>query len=427
MKYALKAVVLSHEYAPVETRELIYLSEDICKKLLHRTSEVLGLSEVLIFSTCNRSEVYYVSEVDLSREIISLLCMEKGITDSGPYRSYFRIIDDNAASVEYLFEVSMGLHSTVLGDIQIANQIKKAYSWSHELQLAGAFMHRLLHTIFHTNKRVHQETAFRDGAASVSYAATELAESLITHLDHPRILVIGLGEMGSDVARNLDSTKFKEIYLSNRTISKAKNLALETGAQVIPYEHWPSQLTHFDVIISAVSVSDPIISSAILPEERLHSQFFIDLSVPRSIDPDVENLPYVICYNVDDIQSRTQEVLNRRRESIAAVKQIIREEITAFHEWQKELIISPTIHKIKAALEQIRREELSRFLKDSNDKESQLLEDVTLSMLNKILRMPVLHLKAACKRGEQENLIDVLNQLFDLENQRRSIQQKKNQ
>ncbi len=424
MEYALKAVILSHENAPVDIRELIYLPEDNCRSLLIRVSEVLGISELLVFSTCNRTEVYYVSEYDYSKEIITLLCLEKGINESEKYYAYFRIINDSFSAVRYLFEVSMGLHSTVLGDIQIANQIKKAYTWSHELQLAGAFLHRLLHTIFHTNKRVHQETAFRDGAASVSYAATELAESLTAHLSEPKILVIGLGEMGSDVVRNLDPLKFEKIAITNRTIDKAKILAEEIPAEIVPYEHWPSDISTFDVIISAVSVSEPIITSDLLPLDRLQSQFFIDLSLPRSVSTNTERLPYVVCYNIDDIHSRTEKVLTRRRASVVDVMHIIEEEIKGFSEWQKELIISPTIHKIKAALEQIRKEELARFLKGSNDKESQLLEEVTKSMLHKILRMPVLHLKAACKRGDQENLIDVLNELFDLESKQKNIQEK---
>jgi len=421
MKYELKAVSLSHTSAPVDIRELIYLPESTCKRLLLNISEILGLEELLIFSTCNRTEVYYVSEQDLSKEIISLLCLEKGIGQSDEYYPYFQIINDNTSAITYLFEVSMGLHSTVLGDLQIANQVKQAYAWANELQLAGAFLHRLMHTIFHTNKRVHHETPYRDGAASVSYAASDLAEALTQHLSAPKILVIGLGEMGRDVARNLDPTIFQEICISNRTQAKAEALAKEIQATVIPFSQCLQQLNKFDVIISAISVEEPVIMPELFPDESVHSQFIVDLSVPRSVSPDMDALPYVITYNVDDIHERTAKVMARRQEAVKDVKRIIAEEIATLASWQKELMISPTIHKIKAALEQIRKEELSRYLKYANDKESQLVEDITKSMLHKILRMPVLHLKAACKRGEQENLIDVLNDLFDLERQRTEL------
>jgi glutamyl-tRNA reductase len=418
MHSGLRAVSLSHTHAPVNIRELIYLPEAACKALLIKLQEILAVEEALIFSTCNRTEVYYVAERDLSQEIIKILAIEKGIADPQPYLDYFDIFEEEEAAVRYLFEVSMGLHSQVLGDLQISNQIKQAYRWSNDLNLAGAYLHRLLHTIFHTNKRVQQETPFRDGAASVSYASTALGAELVANFRNPKALVIGLGEMGRDVARNLDGDLFADIYLCNRTRSKAEALALETGAQVLDLEEMPERLGDFDLIISCVSVDSPLIRPGLLQGAHLRTQYLIDLCVPLSIAPEVEALPHVVLFNVDDIHARTQAVLGRRQEAMAGVKRIISEEMKGFLEWRKQLIISPTIHKIKGALEQIRKEEMARFLKNASEEEEQLVENVTRGILNKFMKLPVLQLKDACKRGEQDELIDLIHDLFDLERSR---------
>lgn len=381
--------------------------------------DLLGIEEGMIFSTCNRTEVYYVAEEDRSGTIIDFLCREKGIQVPEAYYPYFWVLDDEAEAVRYLFEVSMGLKSSVLGDLQIPNQVKKAYVMANELNMAGAFLHRLMHTIFHTNKRVHQETPYRDGAASVSYAAAELATELSAPMTAPRVLVIGLGEMGTDVALNLDPGRFGEIHLCNRTPEKAHQLAARTGASVLPFELLYDQLHRYDVVISSVSAPEPILSAAHYEAYPLDTRFIIDLSLPRSAADDLHDLPQVIVYHIDDIRTRTEQVMESRKAAIPQVQAIIEEESNGFLEWRKQLIISPAIHQIKSALERIRQEELNRYRKDRSPEEMQLVETVTQSMLQKILRLPVLQLKKACKRDDQENLVDIIIDLFDLEASRR--------
>lgn len=416
MEMPFTVISLSHKSAPVDIRELIYLPEETCRELLVRFKEMLGIEEALIFSTCNRTEVYYISEQDLSHEIIKILCASKGINKSQKYSPYFQIIKEEGAAVRYLFEVSMGLHSHVLGDLQISNQIKKAYIWANEASMAGAYMHRLLHTIFHANKRVHQETPYRDGAASVSYAAAELATELTPHLQEPKVLVLGLGEMGRDVALNLDGEHFEEIAFMNRTFAKAENLAFQAGAKAIPLSELKSQIGYYDVIISAVSVDTPLITVDLIDaHQAMRSQFVIDLCVPRSVAKEVESLPQVVLFNVDDINSRTAKVLARRQAAIPQVHQIIEEEVVSFLEWRTQLSISPTIQRLKEALEQIRKEELARYFKRASESEIMLLDRVTRGMVNKILKLPVLQLKEACKRGNPEELIEALNDIFNLE------------
>lgn len=416
MQLLFKALSLSYENAKLEWREQVYLSAESCANLSRRIQEVLDLEEVLVLSTCNRTEVYFVADEDVSDTIIALLLNEQGIFEVQEWLPRFLRFEDQTEAIAHLFEVSMGLRSQVIGDLQISNQVKKAYSMAAELKLAGPIMHRLLHTIFHANKRVQQETAYRDGAASVSYAAVQLAKDLVGMHSDPSVLVIGMGEMGEDVVRNLADGKFSRLALMNRSPEKAKALAEELGIEAIPFEQLPQLASQFTVIISAVATDKPILMAEMFAEAKQFEQhFIIDLSLPRSVDPDVEHLAGVVSYSIDEIQAKTDETLRKRLEAAERVREIISEEMAGFGSWSAELSISPTIQKLKEALEQIRQEELARYLKHANTEESKLLDKATAGMMNKIMKLPVLQLKAACKRGEEETLIGLLNDLFDLE------------
>ncbi len=411
-----KTISLSHKTAPLPVRELIALNEDEAKRLMLRLRDFFGLTDLLVISTCNRTEVYYAFEQDLNTDIARLLLIEKGLTDTDTYLPYFQFFGNHDQTVRHLFEVCVGLHSQVVGDMQIPNQVKQAYQWSADLDMAGPFLHRLMHTIFFTNKRVAQETPFRDGAASVSYAAVELIDELIGERQNPNVLVIGLGEIGTDVCKNLESKKLSNITLCNRTQAKADTLAEQHGFRVADFSNLTDEIRRADVIISSVMRDEPLITPALLHDVNvLTFKYFIDLSVPRSVDAAVEQIPGVLVYNIDHIRNRTDEALNQRLAAIPKVEAIITQAVAEFGDWSKEMVVSPTINKLKNALEQIRRDEIARYLKHLTPDESEKVDKITRGIMQKIIKLPVLQLKAACKRGEAETLIDVLNDLFDLE------------
>ncbi|GAB4010650.1 glutamyl-tRNA reductase [Spirosoma sp. KCTC 42546] len=413
-----KAISLSHKMAPLQVRELIALNEDEAKRLMIRLRDFFGLSDLLVISTCNRTEVYYAAEQDLNSDIARLLLIEKGLTDTANYLPYFQFFESNDQAVRHLFEVCVGLHSQVVGDMQIPNQVKQSYQWSADLEMAGPFLHRLMHTIFFTNKRVAQETPFRDGAASVSYAAVELIDELVGEHQNPNVLVIGLGEIGTDVCKNLESRKLTNITLCNRTQTKAEILAEQFGFRVADFANLTDEIRRADVIISSVMRDDPLITPELLQDVNvLTFKYFIDLSVPRSVDTAVEQIPGVLVYNIDHIRNRADEALNQRLAAIPQVEAIVTQAVAEFGDWSKEMVVSPTINKLKNALEQIRRDEIARHLKHLTPDESEKVDKITRGIMQKIIKLPVLQLKAACKRGEAETLIDVLNDLFDLEKQ----------
>jgi glutamyl-tRNA reductase len=414
-----KSISLTYRKAPLEIRERVALNESECKNLIQKIKEFTDSSEILILSTCNRTEIYYSSNEDIGDDIIKMLGVEKNIPSLISQKEYFQIYNDQAEAVMHLFEVGIGLDSQVVGDNQIVNQVKIAYQWSADMHLAGPFLHRLMHTIFFTNKRVVQETSFRDGAASVSYATVELAEELLSNNTNANILIVGLGEIGADVCRNFAAnTSFKNITLTNRSPLKSETLAKECSIQHVPFDTLWEAVAKADLVISSVAKEEPLFSKEEIAKLNILShKYFIDLSVPRSVEAQAEELPGVIVYDIDHIQNRSNEALENRLNAIPHVRQIIIDSIAEFNEWSKEMMVSPTINKLKNALEQIRKEELSRFIKQMNESEAKKVDEITKNIMQKIIKLPVLQLKAACKRGEAETLIDVLNDLFNLEKQ----------
>ncbi len=416
MQQKFRALSLSHKSAPVEIREVIALDEGSIHALLLKLKEFFSVSDTLILSTCNRTEVYYSHDLDLSSEIIKLIGLEKGLTNVVDYLAYFQIFNNDKDAIHHLFNVSMGLEAQVVGDMQISNQVKRAYQASADLDLAGPFLHRLMHTIFFTNKRVVQETAFRDGAASMSYAAVELIEELTSNTYQPRVLLIGVGEIGEDVAKNMVHIPEAIVTIANRTFDKAKLLADELGYNVIPFEQCLDAMQDADVVVSSITKNDPFITKALVKALNIPSyKLFVDLAVPRSIETSIEDVPGAILYNVDNIRSKASATLEKRLAAVPMVEKIILESIEEFYNWKKEMMVSPAINKFKNALEQIRLEEMERFLKNADDTQVAMIDKITKSMMQKILKVPVVQLRAACQRDEADKLIDSLSDLFDLE------------
>ena len=416
MQTKFRVVSLSHRSAPVHIRELISLDDLAIERLLLKLKEFFSVADALILSTCNRTEVYYSHESDLSVELIKLIGIERGLPDAISYLDYFQVLNNEQEAVTHLFRVSMGLEAQVVGDIQISNQVKRAYQTAADLELAGPFLHRLMHTIFFTNKRVVQETAFRDGAASLSYATIELIESLTQNIFQPRILLIGVGEIGEDVAKNMVHLPTAQIKISNRTLAKAEEIGLPLGFEVIPFESCLRAIEEADVVVCSIRMPEPFITKVMLESVNIPSyKVLIDLSVPRSIETIVEELPGVVLYNVDNIRSKASAALQNRLDAIPSVEGILKESIEEFGAWQKEMVVSPTIQKLKQALEQIRQEELGRYLKNADEKEFVLIDKITKSMMQKILKVPVVQLRAACQRDEATEMIELITDLFDLE------------
>ncbi|MCG8340806.1 MAG: glutamyl-tRNA reductase [Cytophagales bacterium] len=420
MSYRFKAISISYKHAPVEVREQVALEEQGCRSLLRKLKEIIGINEALVLSTCNRTELYYCADQDLSQTILPLIYLTKDLHNPPRLKNYFTVYNQHEEAIKHLFRVSIGLEARVVGDMQVYNQVKKAYQLSSDEGLAGPFLHRLMHTIFFSHKRVVQETAFKDGVASVSYATVALIEDLATTIKNPVILIIGLGEIGAAICKNLASyTHQYTVIITNRTEEKAITLAKEYGLHTIPFENRLASMRRADIIVTALRPTNCSITTQLInKKESLGFKYFIDLSVPRSISPEIEKLPGTMLYNIDDIKEKASKVLEKRRAAIPAVEAIIEESSQELAEWEKEMLVSPTIRKLKKALEDIRKKEIALSLKELNEAESEKVDKITKRMMQKIIKFPILQLKAVCKRGKAETLVEVLHELFDLEKEK---------
>lgn len=291
---SLKAISISYKKASIGLREKLSLSDDESADVLIKLKEVLGIQEALVLSTCNRTEVYYTSDEDLSDDVIKLLALEKGLIPGDMQLDVFVKFTDNNNAVLQLNRVSLGLESQILGDLQILNQVKKAYKLSDNLQMTGPFLHRLLHSIFSAHKRSVQETKFFNGPSTVSYACKCLIEELTTQIENPKILLVGLGEIGEDLVKSLHKGGFINVTLINRTRIKATQTAEDLGFTAAVFENLMEEIQNSDVVISAIRGNNDVFlfsPEAYMKLKRNSNKAFIDLSVPRTIDPIVASLP----------------------------------------------------------------------------------------------------------------------------------------
>ncbi|MDX2196495.1 MAG: glutamyl-tRNA reductase [Cytophagales bacterium] len=420
MQSKLKFISLSHKNAPLEVREFFTFGEAQTKKLLADLIQNFDLQEALVISTCNRTEIYYNSEIDINDSLIEYLVNAYAHHLPHDAAKYFIKNTNPEEAVKYLIEVSLGLQSQVLGDLQVSHQIKKAYQWTADLNMAGAFLHRLMHSVFFANKRVAQETSFRDGAASISYAAAQIVDHIFANAKNVPILLIGAGEMGADTAHNLYDFGYENITISNRTLDRSMKLSAGIAdgniIGILPYENIHENIQNFEVIISAIDTDSPIIDKTNLNIKSMFvHKYFIDLSIPRSIHTNIEDISGIVLYNLDDLNKKTSEAQKIREKSIPQVQKIVMDTLEDFADWTKEMEYSPTIHKIKNALETIRQEEINRQMKHLNEYELKNIELITKNIMNKLMRLPAVQLKAACKRGNADSLAEVLNELFDID------------
>lgn len=410
-----RSIGISYKEANLNDRSIISLADAEVESFISYVKDTCGITEIIAISTCNRTEIFYTNPQDLSYDLFKAVFSFRGqLVQEELFNQFIQFTGKEA--VKRLFDISIGLESKVLGDLQIINQAKKAYQACADLDMAGPFLHRLMHGIFFTNKRVVQETAFRDGAASVSYATYELIDELSSSIISPKILIVGLGEMGKDIARHLQVHDVENVLLMNRTYATAESLAEELGFEARKIEDLERTIVEADIIVAATGTTEPIIKKDYLStSEDIVFKYFIDISVPKAIESEISTVDGVELYTVDDIENKTSEALAKRQKAIPQVQNLVEEGVHEFSKWSTELEVSPTIQKLKTALEQIRKEEIAKYLNKMDEGQSEMVDMVTKSMMQKIIKLPVLELKAACKRGEAETLIDVLSGIFNLE------------
>jgi glutamyl-tRNA reductase len=411
-----KAISLTHKGVPLKIREFFALDEPSCKRLLRYFIEYTDLRQVMILSTCNRTEIYYVSPEIRTESLIKIMGVEKGLSNIERFFKYFFEYNDHNDAVRHLFQVAAGLDSQVLGDKQIFHQVKRAYQWSVDHDMAGPFLHRILHTIFFTNKKIIRETSFCAGT-SVASVTCDLLQTFKIKRKPPNILIIGLGKLGSDLCKKLSKLDYNNVMLINRTPEKATALGREYGFETRSLRQLIPAIKKADVVISSVAAKKPLITRVTMEKIGVltENKYFIDLSLPRSIEGDLVRIPQMVVYNLDTLKESAGKTKKSVEAEALVVKSIITQSINEFKQWCKTMEMAPVIHAFKNALEKIRQQEIARYLKKLSPDEKDAIENISRGMVQKIVKLPVLQLSIACQRGEATAKLGALRDLFDLE------------
>jgi glutamyl-tRNA reductase len=322
---------LSYKTAPVEIREklAVHPSRLRCSGCLLKLAG--GLSEVVLLSTCNRVEIYGVGG-RLTRNVYRLFqtLTSNSDIDFAPHL----YIKEGKQAVEHLFSVTSGLDSMVLGETEIAGQVKQAYQAAHEAKLTGRITNRLFQTALQTAKEIRTDTAVGRGATSVGSVAVELAEKIFKSLAAKTVMIIGAGKMGEACVRHLAKKGARSVLVSNRSHERAVNLAAEFGGRAVRFEQCLEGLVEADIVVSSTGCPETILHApevaAAMSARRNRPLFLIDIAVPRDIDADVQHLENVYLYNVDHLESLVRENLKFRQQELGRCDDIIRERALAF-------------------------------------------------------------------------------------------------
>ncbi len=415
-------VGLSHKTASVEIREKVAFSPNSIEQPLKALLMLEGIVEGVIVSTCNRVEIYATTR-DIAGGIGRI---RRFLADW--HHLPFDLIEPHLYSyhgetaIRHVFRVASSLDSMVVGEPQILGQIKTSYGYAAEYGTSGVILNRFLHKAFSVAKRVRTETRIASSAVSVSFAAVELARKIFDSLSDKTVLLIGAGEMCELAARHFLTNGAKGVLVTNRTFAKAQRLAEEFAGEAIPFEELFDHLHKADIILTSTGAPHCIVApkdlKPVIQRRRMKPMFFIDIAVPRDIDPAVNDLDAVYLYDLDDLQQVVAANLEGRRQEAEKAEAIIAEEIIQFHKWVATLEVTPTIVALRRQFDHLRHAELARTLvawKDAPPDAEKRLEALTAALVNKILHHPTVALKKGGQGNRTDLYLDALRALFDLE------------
>jgi glutamyl-tRNA reductase len=398
---------VSHHRAPIELRERVALDLDACRAL---ASELGG--EAVVLSTCNRTEIYLAREDGVEAEPVGVLTALAGERGEELGSALYSLRDESAAL--HLFRVAAGLDSLVPGEGEILGQVRTAI----EAGSPGPFLDRLFRQAIRTGRRVRVETAIGESPASVPSAAAALAQQVFDDLHGRRVLVLGAGKMSEATARNLVTRGAEVTVVANRTLAHGEDLARKLGAGAIQLDEIVAELEHVDVVVSATSGSEHVLSrdevAAALGARKGRPLLLVDLAVPRDLDPAINDLEGCFLYDVDDLEAVVTETLSGRRGEASRAESLVAEEADRFREWQASLDVVPTIAAIRALAEEIRDSELAKAGSKLSESERKHVESVTSQILAKLLHLPTIRMKEAAAAADGVVYADVVRHLFGL-------------
>ena len=412
-------VGLNHDTASIDIREKVAFDGPKLKEAVERLKSSPEIKENIILSTCNRVEIYAnVTDPESGAENI-----KKFISNfhnvPGDVLEKSLYVHSGKQALEHIFRVASSLDSMIIGEPQILGQLKDAFDAALKQKSTSVLLNKLMKKAISVAKRVRTETKIGESAVSISFAAVELAKKIFEDLSTKTFILIGAGEMAELAARHLIENGVKNVLVTNRTYERAEELAREFHGRTVEFDNFPQELVHTDIVICSTGAPHYVIVKdqmhSIMKHRKNKPVFIIDISVPRNIDPQINDMDNIYLYDIDDLQGVININLQERNKEAEKAQKIIGEEVETFLKWQESLSAVPTIVALREKAETIKNEELQKALKKLErlgESEIKSIEMLTNTIVNKLIHFPTAALKADSE--DRETIIEIVNKMFEL-------------
>jgi glutamyl-tRNA reductase len=413
---------LNHRTVPLSLLERVTVPGHELHKALHDVGSRSHVSEAVVLSTCNRTEVYVVAERfhGAYADLRDFFCDLGSLAPEDLHDHFYSQHDDDA--VRHLFEVAAGLDSDVLGESEILGQVRGAWEAARDAGTARAALNLLFRHAVEVGKRARTETGIARSTASVSHAAVEMATERLGGLGGRRVLVVGAGEMGEGMVVALTAAGVAEVVVANRTVANGERLAARVGGRAVGFVDLVRELSHTDVLLSCTGSGTVVVEhdlvAGVMAERPHRPLLVVDVGVPRDVDPSVTGIPGVTRLDLDDLRDWVARGLAERQAEAGAVREIVAEEVQRFVELATARQVAPLVASLHDRAEQVRGAEVERFrgrLDGLSERERDAVEALTRGIVAKLLHEPSVRLKeqAGTPRGERN--ASALRDLFDLD------------
>ncbi|MBP2655225.1 MAG: hemA [Firmicutes bacterium] len=411
----------NHKTAPVKVRECYSFSEDQVKHGLRHLNNYDDILECVILSTCNRTEIYAV--VDEAADALTTLEQFLARLSDAAYKVdeyLFYYVEE--ACIRHLFRVASSLDSLVVGEGQILSQVKKAYSVARDVGTTGTILNTLFNRAIAVGKRVRTKTKIAYNAVSVSYAAVELAKQILGDLSKSNVLILGAGEMSELTARHLVGNGVQTVFVSNRNHNRATKLATQFHGIAIPFEDFLMCAVEADIVITSTGAPHYIIRTLdvahLMTKRNGRSIIFIDIAVPRDVEPEVQAIAGVQLFNIDSLEAVVNSNVRGRVQEAKAAEAIIEDELVDLLVKFRYLAYRPMLSRLTAKAERIRLRALKlafNKLPDISDEERRVMDNMSKLLVNKLLRDPIVNINEAAGTEKEEYYLDAVRTLFKLD------------
>jgi glutamyl-tRNA reductase len=412
---------VNHKTAPVALREKLSFSREETLAALEDLTQHPDIKEALIFSTCNRTEILYVSGSESSVDDITLFVSAHKHIAVSEFASALYVLHQDEA-VRHIFRVASSLDSMMVGEPQILGQVKQAYRTAVEAGASGVLLNRMMHKAFSIAKQVRKETGIGDNAVSISYAAVELANKIFSDLSTKSVLLLGAGEMAELAVEHLMSHNVKKVLVANRTFENAVTLAEKFRGQALGFEEKESALAEVDIIISSTGATRYVITAdqvkKAMKKRQYRTLFFIDIAVPRDIDPKINALSNAYVYDIDDLKTIVASNIQQREHETVKAERFVAQAVVKFRKWLDSLAIVPTIKAINdkmTAIVEMECDKTLAHLEHLPEQDRAAIRRMTRAIASRAIHDPILFLRNTGSHRDDSLYLNVTRQLFNLD------------